>query len=95
VLQIDKYIMIGLSIIFIVVIFAYFSDESNIEYDYEGFVYDIRLTENGCTFKIESNDFDVYCYCSEIPIEFGYYAIKGSYSEDNTIFFVEFMFFKE
>ncbi len=91
----DKYVYIGLSVIFIIGSFAFFSDGSNIEYDLEGFIYDIRITENGCIFNIESDDQCIRCYYSEIPIEFGYYAIIGNYSENNTIFFVERMFFKE
>jgi len=93
--RIDRYVLIGLSIIFIIITFAYFSDGSNVEYDYEGFVFDIKETKNGCIFNIESDDMIIHCYYSEIPIEFGFYAINGNYSDDNTIFFIESMFLKE
>lgn len=72
-------------------LFAYFTDEDNIEYDYSGIVYDISSSKNGYTFQIQCDKEDFRCFYSERPLDLGYYKIKGQFSDDGKIFFVEWL----
>ncbi len=85
----DKYSILGLSVVVIIGLFLVFSDDDMMEYDYSGIVSDIEQSRNGYTFSIQIHDGTVIrCYYSEIPIELGYYSVKGNFSDDGTIFFV-------
>ena len=78
-----------MSVIALLAVYAYFSDESNIRYDMTGIVHDIKATNNGYTFSIDTVDGDVRCYFSERPRDLGHYSLRGSFSNDHSIFFVE------
>lgn len=84
----DKYLILGLSVISIMVVFAYFLDDSNVEYDHTGIVSGIKGTSSGYTFYLEENGRDIKCFYSERPNNLGLYSIKGNYSDDGSIFFV-------
>jgi hypothetical protein len=88
---ISKYLLIGLAILVVISIFSYFSDEENVEYDYYGIVHDIKSTSNGYIFYLDTLENDIRCYSSGIPNDLDMYAVKGSFSSDGNLFFVEFM----
>ena len=83
------YVLTGFSVILLISLFAFFLDETNIECDYSGIVHDIRSSSNGFTFYIDCSDVTFKCYSKEEPADLGYYGIIGSFSDDNTIFFIE------
>ena len=87
-----RYVILGLSVVLISMVFVHFSDEENIEYDYTGIVSDVREGENGFTFHLHtSGRVDIRCFSEERPAELGYYAVKGDMSDDGGILFVSAM----
>ncbi len=86
---IDKYMLIGISVIILAFLFIHFSDDMNVDHDYTGIVYDIRSTSNGYTFLFDSSEGEFKCYCSERPVDLGYYGIRGQFSNDGSIFFID------
>lgn len=85
----NRYILIGLSVLALISLFAFFSDESNADYNYSGIVHDVKQSSNGFLFYLDTGSEDLRCYCSEQPMDLGYYAVRGSFSQDNKIFFAE------
>lgn len=83
------YQLAGLSVIVLISIFAYFSDEHNAEYDLSGIVHDISSSTKGFIFQIDTTESSYRCFFDESPIELGYYAVRGSFSDDGGIFFIE------
>lgn len=73
------------------VTYAYFADEDNVEYDYSGIVHDISTSASGYTFYIDVSEGEMKCYYPEKPEEYGHYRIKGTLSNDGSIFFVSVM----
>ena len=86
---IKKYHYLGLSVILLISIFTYFSDENNITYDMTGIIHGVKASSNGYVFSIDTVDGDVRCFCKECPNDLGYYAVRGKYSNDGNIFFIE------
>ncbi|WII08100.1 hypothetical protein PED39_02565 [Methanomassiliicoccales archaeon LGM-RCC1] len=87
----DRNMVLGLSVILLISLFAYFSDENNIEYDYSGIVHDIRTSSTGYTFSIDCPEGDLRCYYKDMPQDMGYYSVRGDFSNDHTMFFVKWM----
>ena len=85
------YLLIGFSTVLIASLFAFFLDESNIEYDHLGIVHDVKASSSGYTFYIDCSDTSFRCFCKERPDDLGYYGISGTFSNDRTMFFVEHM----
>ncbi len=79
------------SVVSMLLIIAYYSDEDNIEYDYDGIVHSISQSKNGFTFTFDTDDRSFRCYHSESPVDLGHYRIKGTFSDDGNIFFIEFI----
>ena len=73
-------------------IYVYSLDEENLEYDHSGIVHDISASKNGYTFSIQTNDESIRCYYPSEPVDLGLYKIRGSFSDDGTIFFVSKMY---
>lgn len=83
-----RYAVLGLSVILVMTVFVFFSDEDNIEYDYSGIVSDIRRGENGFTFTLNTDGCEIRCFFRNEPSYLGYYAVSGVFSDDGSIFFV-------
>ena len=88
-LPISKYTLIALSVLVFILLFAYFSDERNMDYQFSGVVHDIKSSSNGYIFYIDTAEEPIRCYSSERPENLGYYAVRGTFSDDGGIFFVE------
>ncbi len=85
-----RYAAVGLAIVLVAVLFITFSeDEGDEDYDMTGIVHDIRGSTNGFTFYIDTIDSQIRCFSRLSPVDLGYYGLKGSFSEDGSIFFVE------
>lgn len=83
-----KYATIGLAVILMVMMFAFYSDSDNLDPEYTGIVSDIKKGSNGFTFRLNTVDESFRCYSSSCPEHLGYYGVIGSFSDDDTIFFV-------
>lgn len=83
-----RYTALGIAVVMVVLVFVVFSDEDGVEPDMSGIATDIRSGTNGYTFYLETEDSKVRCFSSERPEELGHYGVRGSYSDDRTIFFV-------
>jgi hypothetical protein len=84
----NNYIFIGLSVLALISLFAYFSDDANGNYDYSGIIHDVRQSTSGYIFYIDTGDDDIRCFYDEKPVELGHYSIRGSFSQDEKIFFL-------
>ena len=85
----SKYVLIGLSVLIMLSIVIYHSDDDNIPYDYSGIVYDINESKSGYTFNFDTKDESFRCYYPERPADLGYYRIRGEFSDDGNIFFID------
>lgn len=83
-----RYVYAVIAVIAIVSMMVLFSDESG-SMDCSGIVSDVKKTTNGCTFELITSNGSIKCYSAMIPSELGYYGIRGSFSSDNSVFFVE------
>lgn len=83
-----KYATIGLAVILLFMMFAFYSDSDNLDPEYTGIVSDIKKGSNGFTFQLNTVDESFRCYSSSCPEHLGYYGVIGSFSDDDTIFFV-------
>lgn len=90
---IKKFIIVGTVILLLAILFTYFSDPDHIDYDYSGIVHDVHESRSGYTFYFDTADETIRCYHSEEPVDLGYYKIKGNWSDDHTIFFVEYILY--
>ena len=85
-----RYAAVGLAVVLVAVLFVTFSEGDEDEnYDITGIVHDIRGSSIGFTFYIFSIDSQIRCFSRLSPVDLGYYGLKGSFSEDGSIFFVE------
>lgn len=86
------YILIGLSVVIVMSIFVTFSEDDEDSYDYTGIIYDIHSTSSGYRFYIQTSSGDHHrCFSYNQPVECGYYALRGTLSEDGSMLFVSFM----
>lgn len=86
------YVLIGLSVVIVMSIFVTFSEDESDSYDYTGIVYDIHSTTSGYRFFIQTSSGDHYrCFSYNEPVYCGYYALRGTLSEDGSMLFVSFM----
>ena len=85
-----RYAAVGLAVVLVTVLFVTFSeDKEDDDYDLTGIAYDIRESSNGFTFYIDTIDSKIRCFSRTVPVDLGYYGLKGSFSDDGSIFFVE------
>ena len=85
-----RYAAVGLAVVLVAVLFVTFSEgEEDENYDITGIVHDIRGSSNGFIFYIDTVDSQIRCFSRLSPVDLGYYGLKGSFSEDGSIFFVE------
>ena len=82
--------MLGLSTVFVIILFFGFSDGEYTDYEYSGIIHDIRDSSNGFVFYIDLDSGEtIKCFFNDKPDDLGYYAIKGSYSDDNSMYFIK------
>ena len=83
----DKYFLLCLAISFIIIVsYVSFDDESSS--GRVGIVHDVSESSSGFTFYFEQDDgTTVHCFWKNEPVE-GLCSIKGSWSDDGTMFFV-------
>ena len=86
---IRKYSLIAIAIVFFILLFAYYSDERNAGYQFTGIIHDVKSSTNGYIFFIDTADQTIRCFSSEQPNELGLYSIRGNFSDDRGIFFIE------
>ena len=72
-----------------ILLFSYFSDERNADYQLTGVVHDVKSSTNGFLFYIDTADDTIRCFSSDRPEDLGLYSLRGSFSDDRGIFFVE------
>lgn len=71
-------------------------DNDLIEDDIKGVAYDIKESKNGFVFYLETSDGKCEkCYFKDRPENLKTYSIKGKYSDDESIIFVERMILLE
>lgn len=88
-LKIRRYSLIAIAIISFILLFAYYSDERNAGYQFTGVVHDVKASTNGFIFYIDTADQTIRCFASDQPKDLGLYSVRGSFSDDRGIFFVE------
>ncbi len=84
-----RYVVLGMSVIMIIAVFSLFSEGDSDSYDHTGIVIEVQKSTNGYVFRILTSDMEEFrCFSYDEPVELGYYAIAGSFSDDGNIFFV-------
>ena len=83
--------MLGLSTVFVLLIFFGFSDSDYQEFEFSGISYDVRESSNGYTFSFDCSDGNtIRCFSKDMFDELGCYRIDGGFSEDGTIYFIKY-----
>jgi hypothetical protein len=91
----DKYFLISLSAIIIFTLF-WTMDDNIAEDNIKGVVFDIKESKNGFVFYLETSDGKCEkCFFKDRPENLKTYSVKGIYSEDESIFFIEKMILLE
>jgi hypothetical protein len=76
----------------IVLITVFVNQEEPQNEDRIGVVYDLKRTQSGFTFMFDESDGEkVKCFSRTEPSELSVYVVRGSLSEDGSIFFVSSM----
>jgi hypothetical protein len=87
--MLKMYMVLGLSIIAAIALFASFDWDDPSDYDASGIVHDVKETGNGYVFELFTvQGFDIRCFFSSEPSDLGHYGLIGSSSSDGSIFFV-------
>lgn len=90
----DKFFVLCVVSCLILVSFCYFyqEDEDSKE-TITGIVTKNNTSEKGFVFDLEtSQGSTIHCFCKESPLVNNIYSIEGSYSDDNSMFFVSKMY---
>ena len=82
--------MLCISVIFIIGIAMITSLEYEEEKGMTGLVFDIHKTEKGFTFSFEdTKGSHMRCFSYDEPTNDGIYTIKGNFSSDGNMFFID------
>lgn len=86
----DKFFILCVVSCLILISFCFFYQEDKESKEMIiGIVTENNTSEKGFVFDLEtSQGFVVHCFCKESPILNNIYSIEGSYSDDNSMFFV-------
>lgn len=87
----NRYLLLGVSVIALMSVVSVFTDESDPEYAYIGVAHDINETANGYTFTIDVSTGCIRCFAYTEPVDLGCYGVRGSMSSDGTMFFISSM----
>lgn len=89
--KIDRYVLLCVSISVVILVITFFSPEDENE-ETIGIVYEVKETQNGYTFFFADDNGDKRkCFNRVEPIEYEIYSIKGTFSDDRSMFFVSSM----
>jgi len=85
-----KYPLLCISVIFIIGIAMITSPEYEEEKGMTGLVFDIHKTEKGFTFSFEdTKGSHMRCFSYDEPTNDEIYTIKGNFSSDGNMFFID------
>ena len=85
-----KYAIIGFSVVLVTMLFLSFSgDVEDDGYDMTGIVHDVKKSDSGFVFYLDTVDETFRCFDEACPVELGFYGVRGSFSDDGSIFFIE------
>lgn len=85
----DRYSLLCVSVALIVLVTVFVNQEEPQNDDIIGIVHEIKETQNGYTFVLDdSNGKHMKCFSRVRPDDHSVCVIKGTLSEDRTIFFV-------
>ena len=86
---IDRYSLLCFSVSLILLMTIFVNSEEPEDDSIVGIVFDVKGTQNGYTFSLEDSEGNkIRCFTRIEPIENNAYMIKGSFSDDGNIFFV-------
>jgi hypothetical protein len=86
---IDRYSLLCVSIALIIMVTIMINQEEPQNEDRIGIAHDIRQTQNGYTFTLDDDcGGAMKCFTRTEPCEHAVYVVKGSFSEDGSIFFI-------
>ena len=88
----DRYSLLCVTVSLMILVAVFIDRDEPEDEDVFGVVYDIKTTKNGYTFFFEDSDGGrTSCFARTEPTEYGVYSIRGSFSDDGGIFFVNSM----
>ena len=96
----DKYFFLSVSLLLAFVLaWSVLNTNSERENKYDDvvcIVFDIKETENGFVFMLETSDGSKFrCFYSVRPIELGLYMVSGNFSDDGSLTFIKKMVLAE
>ncbi len=87
-----RYVAAGSAVIAVILLFVMFTGgEYRMDPEFTGIASDVKETSNGFTFDLNTVDGPVRCFFIERPDDLGYYGVKGSFSSDGSMYFVDFL----
>lgn len=91
--MVNKYFVLGASVILITTFMLQYSESTGEKIDYIGIIYDIHGTSSGgFSFQLQDVDGNVMrCFSYECPVEKGLYGVCGSKSSDGNMLFISSM----
>jgi hypothetical protein len=88
----DRYSLLCISVSVIILTAVFTNQDEPADHSTIGIVHDIKTTQSGYTFMLEdSNGGQMKCFTRVEPADHSIYSIKGTMSEDGSIFFVSSM----
>ncbi|MCL2032220.1 MAG: hypothetical protein FWH45_00065 [Methanomassiliicoccaceae archaeon] len=88
----DRYSLLCISVSFIILAAVFVDRGEPEDNSIVGIAYEIKETQNGFTFFLEdSRGGKMKCFSRTEPTEYFVYSIKGTASDDGSIFFVNSM----
>jgi hypothetical protein len=85
----DRYSLLCFSVALMIMMTLFLETEEVGEEKRIGVVYDVDASQSGYVFYFEDSYGErMRCFVRAEPAEFGVYAIKGSFSDDGGLFFV-------
>lgn len=88
----DRYSLLCFSIALIITLTVFIDTDEPEDKDMIGVVYDVKQAQAGYTFFMDSTGGDtIKCFFRTEPLEYGIYSLKGTFSDDGSILFVNSM----
>ena len=90
--KIDRYSLLCISVSLIILLTLFINPGEPQDRNIIGTAYEIKTTQNGFTFSFDDADGKtIKCFNKTEPAEFGIYVIKGTFSDDGSMLFVNSM----
>lgn len=91
-MKIDRYALLCIAVSLVILAAALFSNEEIEDNDIIGVVFDIDESQSGFTFSFEDHEGNgMRCFTRTMPENNSVYSIRGTMSDDGTMFFVSSM----